>query len=109
LVTTSHSALGVERKLLVYRFGQTNCRIDVWVAGFATPNFVVDAYLNKNRKLVLCVGEGNVRDASFFAHKACAFVALDNTEATTEFASSLNCPVFTGPDAVYWALREALL
>ena len=109
MVTTSHSAVGVERKLVVYKFGQTNCRVDLWVAGFATPRFVVDAYLNKNRKLVLCVGEGNVHTASFFAHKACALVALDSTEATTEFSRSLDCPVFTGPDAVYWALREALL
>ena len=81
----------------------------MWVARLGTPAFVVDAYLNRDRKLILCVDKESVASALIFAKKACAVVGLDGHERTQEFLNAVERPVFTGPDAVLWAVREALI
>ena len=81
----------------------------MWVARLGTPAFVVDAYLNRDRKLILCVDKDSVESALIFVDKACAVVGLDRHERTQAFLTTVNRPVFTGEDAVLWAMREALV
>lgn len=101
--------LGVDRKCVWFVFGRTSLAVDVWNANFDTPSFTVNAYLSKHRKLILSVGQEDVSSAWEFVDRVDALVLLDDDPGTIHFASSANCPHFSGPDALYWAFREALL
>lgn len=108
-LTNTKNLLGVERKCVWFTFGRSNLAVDVWNAGFQTPSFTVNAYLSHRRKLILSVGCKDLTRAQAFRDKANALVLLDNNPATLNFAKNINCPDFSGPDALYWAFREVLL
>lgn len=109
LLENNNYLLGVDRKCVWFTFGRENLAVDVWNASFETHSFTINAYLSENRKLILSIGVADLERARAFKHEADAIVLLDEEEATLHFANTVDCPHFSGPDALYWAFRETLL
>lgn len=109
MLENNNYLLGVDRKCVWFTFGRENLAVDVWNASFETHSFTINAYLSENRKLILSIGVADLERARAFKHEADAIVLLDEEEATLHFANTVDCPHFSGPDALYWAFRETLL
>lgn len=109
LLENTNYLQGVDRKCVWFTFGRENLAVDVWNANLYTPFFTLNAYLGRDRKLILSVGHADLQRVLSFKSKAAAIVLLDEEEATLHFANTAECPHFSGPDALYWAFREVLL